>query len=229
MNCVILQPSYIPWRGYFHQILLADTFVFYDDVQFDKHGWRNRNRIKTSQGPIWLTVPVHAHGQPINEVEIDWHTRWNRKHWASIEQAYKKAPFFGEMAPVFKPFFEREVRLLVDLTIPLTLEICKQLGIRDKTFLKSSALGVGGGQTERLTDIVKKVGATTYLSGPSAKSYLDESKFTAEGLELKYMEYSYREYSQLYPPYESQVSILDLLFTHGPASLGHISSTASSE
>src|SRR6185295_8342348 len=105
MKCVINQPNYIPWRGYFHQIKKADVFVFYDDVQFDKHGWRNRNRIKTSNGPVWLTIPVASRGNvvhhtPINAIEILWDKPWNEKHWATLRQAYAKAPYFARYAPL---------------------------------------------------------------------------------------------------------------------------------
>src|SRR6202140_4033555 len=98
MKCAILQPSYIPWRGYFHQIQKADVFVFYDDVQYDKHGWRNRNQIKTAQGKQWLTVPVHSggatHGVKIRDVKIDWSKPWSQHHMRALTSAYNKAPFF---------------------------------------------------------------------------------------------------------------------------------------
>src|SRR5213596_233516 len=108
MKCVINQPNYNPWRGYFHQIQKADVFVFYDDVQYDKHGWRNRNRIKTANGPVWLTIPVRhkdniATHQRICDTEIVWSARWNVKHWRTIEQAYRNAPFFERYAPLLAP------------------------------------------------------------------------------------------------------------------------------
>src|SRR5258706_11300443 len=99
MNCVILQPSYIPWRGYFHQVHKADVFVFYDCVQYDDRGWRNRNRIKTARGPQWLTIPVHSKGAqtlviPIKDVGIVWDNPWNKKHWAALQHNYGQAPHF---------------------------------------------------------------------------------------------------------------------------------------
>ena len=109
MKAVILQPSYIPWRGYFHQIFKADTFVFYDDVQYDKHGWRNRNQIKTSQGKQWLTIPVHSkgvtEGLPINQVRIDWSKPWTISHWKAITYAYGRSPFFKQYAPLLESFY----------------------------------------------------------------------------------------------------------------------------
>ncbi len=221
MKCVILQPSYIPWRGYFHQIREADIFVFYDDVQFDKHGWRNRNRIPTRSGPLWLTVPVLASdapatGLPIHEVQINWDRAWNRKQWRTIEQNYSKAPFFARYAPELERFFEGRPELLVDLTIPLTEWAAAELGVSDTRYLRSSQLGIPGHRTERLLAILDHLEADSYLSGPSARDYLDEAAFVDAGIELTYMDYDYPPYEQLHQPFEPQVSIIDLLFLKGP-------------
>jgi hypothetical protein len=219
---VILQPSYIPWRGYFHQIYRADVFVFYDDVQYDKHGWRNRNRIKTANGVQWLTIPVHSRGcvtgkPPIKEVEIDWGRDWAAKHWATLRQAYgKRAPHFARYAPLLEGFYAVRRALLADLVIELTIALARELGIRHTRFVRSSELGVGGERVERLVGILQKVGARHYVSGPSAREYIDPTKFEAAGIGLEYMAYDYPPYDQLYPPYESRVSILDLLFMQGP-------------
>jgi hypothetical protein len=221
MKCVILQPSYIPWRGYFDQINRADLFIFYDDVQYDKHGWRNRNRIKNHQGGQWLTIPVHSTGVvteniPIHRVEIAWEQPWNERHWRALQQAYAKAPYFKQAASWLEEVYSRRPTLLADFTIPLTIEIARKLGIGHTRFIRSSALEVGGQKTERLIDILSQVDATHYISGPSAKSYIEEEKFKTAGITLEYMEYNYPEYSQLYPPYDPFVSILDLLFMTGP-------------
>lgn len=226
MKCVILQPSYIPWRGYFHQILEADVFVFYDDVQYDKNGWRNRNRVKTHQGTQWLTIPVHAStSRSINEVEIDWRQAWNSKHWATLRQAYGKAPYFERYAPLLQDFYNRRPERLADFTIDLTVALARELGITHTTFLRSSSLGAPGCKTERLINILTALGATEYLSGPSAQSYIEPESFAAAGIRLDYIHYSYPEYPQLYPPFEPQVSILDLLFMTGPEALGYIVKT----
>ncbi len=227
MQCVILQPSYIPWRGYFDQIYQADVFVFYDDVQYDKHGWRNRNRIKTNQGLQWLTIPVQSSGNvtehiPINQIQINWQQPWNRKHWASIQQAYRKAPYFHTYAPVLEVYYQRHAELLADFTIDLTMALARELGITKTRFLRSSSLAVQGVRTDRLIAILKLVGADHYLSGPSARDYLEERKFQASGISLSYMVYDYPQYPQLYPPYDPQVSILDLLFMTGPDALQYI-------
>lgn len=221
MNCVILQPSYIPWRGYFEQIYRADVFVFYDDVQYDKHGWRNRNRIKNHQGGQWLTVPVHSKGVvvesvPINEIEIAWEQSWAERHWRAIQQAYGKAPFFQQYAPWLEQVYQRRPARLADFTIPLTIEIAEKLGIYHTRFVRASEMRASGQKTDRLVEILSSLRATHYISGPSAASYIEEDKFRAAGITLEYMEYNYPQYPQLYPPYDPHVTILDLLFMVGP-------------
>jgi len=221
MKCVILQPSYIPWRGYFHQIYKADTFIFYDDVQFDKNGWRNRNLIKTSQGTQWLTIPVRTKGAvspglPINKIPIAWDKPWNVHHWRGIQMAYKKAPFFKDYSEFFEKMYTAQFEWLSEFTIQSTIEISHLLGIQQTRFLKSSEIpGITGEKTDRLIQILKSVGADYYISGPAAKDYIEEEKFIKAGIKLEYMQYNYPDYPQLYPPFESKVSIIDLLFNTG--------------
>ncbi len=220
MKCVILQPSFIAWRGYFHQVHRADVFVFYDDVQYDKHGWRNRNRVKTANGTQWLTVPVHAkgtidQGREIREITIDWTARFADKHLATIRQAYRKAPFFDRYIGILEKAYEARPEYLADLTIGLTEALCRELGSKTK-FARSSELRIGGAPTERLVNIVKHFGCDHYISGPSAKDYVEEDLFAKAGIELEYQAYGYPEYPQLHPPFDPQVSIFDLLFMTGP-------------
>lgn len=227
MNVVILQPSYIPWRGYFEQIAKADIFVFYDDVQYDKHGWRNRNRIKNHQGGQWLTIPVHSKGvvvenTPINAVEIAWATPWSERHLRAIEQAYSKAPYYKQYASWLSEVYSRHPAYLADFTIPLTIELAEKLGISQTRFLRSSELHVNGQKTDRLIEILGQLGATHYISGPSARCYIEDEKFHAAGITLEYMDYNYPMYPQLYPPFDPYVSILDLLLMTGPGALDYI-------
>jgi len=227
MRCVILQPSYIPWRGYFEQIYLADVFVFYDDVKYDKNGWRNRNRIKTPQGVIWLTIPVHTKGLsteniPINQIQIAWQQPWNRKHWMTLQQVYGKAPYFDLYAPLLEDFYSREPVYLSEFNSDLTIALCEKLGISGTKFVRSSSLNASGTKTDRLIQILTPLGVDEYLTGPSAQSYIEEDKFEAAGIRLSYMVYKYPEYQQLYPPYDPNVSILDLMFMTGPDALCYI-------
>jgi hypothetical protein len=220
MRAAVIQPSYIPWRGYFHQIQRADVFVFYDDVQYDKHGWRNRNRIKTAAGPRWLTIPVLSKGNvvertPIHEIAIVWDEPWNKKHWATLTQAYGRAPHFRRYAPRLEAFYQRRPEHLADFTIELTIELARELGI-ERRWVRSSTLGVSGSRTDRLLAVLTGLGVTHYISGPRARAYLEEEKLRAANITLEYMTYEYPEYEQLYPPYDPQVSILDLLFMVGP-------------
>jgi hypothetical protein len=221
MKVVILQPSYIPWRGFFDLIRRADLFVFYDDVHYDKHGWRNRNRIKTAQGKQWLTIPIHSAGATkgllIKDVKIDCSKPWAVKHWKTLTFAYKKAPFFERATPLLLPFYERRDTLLANFAIDLTVALAREIGITHTSFMRSSEiLGITGKKTARLIQILQAVGATHYISGPSAREYIEDDLFSAAGISLEFMSYNYSEYPQLYPPYDPYVSILDLLFMAGP-------------
>lgn len=227
MKCVILQPSYIPWRGYFHQIALSDIFVFYDDVQYDKRGWRNRNMIKTAAGLKWLTIPVHSKGAqteniPIKEIPIVWEKPWNDEHLKTIYHAYKSAPYYDYFYDFLQNSFSIKMDYLADFTCNLTQSISEFLGITGKIFLRSSSLKTTGSKTEKLIQILKMVGADHYISGPSAKNYIDNQLFENEKISLEYMKYDYREYPQLYHPFEGGVSIIDLIFMTGPDALNYI-------
>ena len=221
MKCVILQPSYIPWRGYFHQIAKADLFIFYDDVQYDERGWRNRNRIKTRAGLKWLTIPVQSAkicwGQTaINEVQISSSQDWGKVHFETLRHAYAKAPYFARYRPMFQRWCDSRPLLLADFAIATTVEIARELGILHTRFVRSSAFGCSGSKTERLLGLLQKAGATHYISGPSAQKYLDTELLAAAGISVEWMSYKYPEYPQLFPPFEHSVSVLDLLLNVGP-------------
>ena len=174
MNVVILQPSYIPWRGYFDEIRRADLFVFYDDVQYDKRGWRNRNQIKTPRGKQWLTIPVFSRGAqtehiPINQIRIVWDKPWSFDHLKSLRYAYGKTPHFEMYLPMMEQFYNRRDEFLADFTIDFTIALARALGNEHTRFMRSSGLdGIDGQKTDRLIQILKRVGATHYISGPSA-------------------------------------------------------------
>ncbi len=224
MKVVILQPSYIPWRGYFDQINRADLFIFYDDVQYDKNGWRNRNQIKTVNGKQWLTIPVHAKGVtkgvPIKDVPIDYSKPWRKKHLNSITYAYAKAPYFRDYQSWLETIYKRKDELLSEFTIFSTKEIAKTIGINSTQFMCSSEIeNLKGKKTDRIIQILKHVGADHYISGPSAKDYIDYSAFENAQISLEFLEYNYQEYEQLHPPYDPYVSILDLMFMQGENSL----------
>jgi WbqC-like protein len=228
VNVVILQPSYIPWRGYFDQINRADLFIFYDDVQYDKRGWRNRNQIKTPKGKQWLTIPVNSRGAqteniPIHQIRIAWDSSWSQNHLKAIQHSYAKAPHFSRYTALFENFYQRHDEFLADFTIDFTIALARELGNEHTRFLRSSELaGIDGQKTDRLIQILQVVDATHYISGPSARDYIEKEKFDSAGIRLEYMEYNYPEYPQLYPPFDPHVSILDLLFMTGPEAPNYI-------
>jgi hypothetical protein len=215
----IVQSNYIPWKGYFDLINLVDEFVLYDDVQYTIRDWRNRNKIKTPNGLMWLTIPIQVKGgyyQKIRETVIS-DPRWSRRHWKSIVQNYSKAKYF----PTFRELFEElylhsNERFLSQINYRFLTAICEILGINTKLSWSMDYKLIEG-KTERLIDLCKQAGATEYISGPSAKGYIDEELFGQEGITLKYMDYSgYPEYNQLFPPFEHRVSIIDLILNIGP-------------
>jgi hypothetical protein len=221
VKSVILQPSYLPWRGYFHQIQKADVFMFYDDVQYDDRGWRNRNRVKTPAGTRWLTIPVRGQGAQIEhtqirEIRICNDRPWAPKHWRTLRHCYRRAPHFGRYAALLESFYNRREESLAEFTIDLTMALAAELGIQKTRFVRSSSFAVGGAKTERLLALLAAVGADHYISGPSARGYIDEARLGAAGVSLEYMSYQYPEYEQLHPPYDPHVSLLDLLFMKGP-------------
>ncbi len=218
MRCLAsIQPSYIPWCGYFHIIQKSHVFVFLDNVQYTKRDWRNRNRIKTASGSQWLTVQVGRVplSTLINQVELDPSSGWAEKHWNRIETCYGEAPFFEQYAPPLKAIYESSWTSLSDLDIELTIKLCELLKIHDVEFHRASDLDIVGTKTDRFLQMCDRLGATRYLSGPAAKSYIQPSDFERAGLELEWMVYDYSEYEQLYPPFDPQVSVIDLLFMKG--------------
>ena len=200
MTVVVLQPGYLPWLGFFDQMRRADVFVYYDDVQYDTHGWRNRNRIKTQHGPLWLTVPVRHRGlsKPrILDVAIDARTNWAKKHVASIRQAYAAAPFAKQYVPALEEVLLRPWERLVDLDLAVARLLAEWLGVR-RRIETASTLGIEGGQTERLVNICRHFGATNYLSGSAARSYLDVEQFEAHGIAVDWQQFSHPMYRQLH-------------------------------
>ena len=224
----ILQSNYVPWKGYFDIIRNVDTFIFYDSVQYTKNDWRNRNKIKTPNGVEWLTIPVEFKtlGQRINETNIA-KTDWNVKHWKTLSNNYAKAPCFKELKDVFEDIYMSRlanVKNLSEINFTLIKSICEILHV-DTELVWDSDLGLIEGKTERLVDLCKKTNASEYISGPAAKDYLDESLFSGEKISVKWMDYSgYKEYKQLFPPFEHGVSILDLLFNTGEEAVNYLKS-----
>jgi len=221
----IVQSSYIPWKGYFELISRCDEFILFDDVQYTKRDWRSRNRIKTQHGVQWLSIPVNVSGrffQAIKDVTIA-ESGWNIKHWKNIAASYARAPYFAEYRDRIEDLYSRATDAgLSAVNHRFIAGICDIIGIRTRISW-SMDYGIVDGKTERLVDLCRQAGATRYLSGPSARSYIDPVLFERAGVELEFVDYAgYKEYPQLFPPFEHAVSVIDVLFNVGPAAREHI-------
>ena len=225
---VVLQPGYLPWLGYFDLLSKADVFVHYDDVQFDKHGWRNRNRVKGSKGAIWLTVPVLHHGrggQSILDVEIDDRRDWRRKHLSTICQLYAHAPFVDDILPRLREIIEQPWRRLVDLNLALIDWLAAQIGIATPCY-RASKVDIGGNRIERLVNLCKNFGASRYISGNAARDYLEVAQFAAAGIEVVWHDYAHPTYAQQHGEFVPYLSVLDLVLNAGARSLSILSQPA---
>lgn len=218
----ILQSNYIPWKGYFDMIAAVDEFILYDDMQYTRRDWRNRNQIKTPQGLRWLTIPVRVKGkyhQTIRETEIE-EISWAKDHWKTLAQNYKRAPYFSEVAAWLEPLYLDSTRHthLSSLNRAFLEKVCAYLAIETK-ITSSWDYTLHEGKTERLVQLCKQAGGTEYISGPAAKDYIDPSIFEQEGIRLTWFDYAgYSEYQQLWGEFTHGVSILDLLFNCGQQS-----------
>jgi hypothetical protein len=219
VRIAIIQSCYVPWRGFFDLIGRCDEYVIFDRVQYARRHWHNRNRIKTAAGVEWLTIPVLSKGryeQPIDEVEIE--KPWTEKHWRALELAYRRAPFFEAFAPAVRSWYERadKEKSLTEVNALFLREMATLLGLGTR-IVRDTAYPIQGAKTERLLAIARAAGANCYLSGPSARAYLDEAQFAAAGIRVEWMSYEgYPGYPQLHGGFEAAVSVLDLIFNVGP-------------
>ena len=220
----ILQSNYIPWKGYFDLISQVDEFIFYDDVQYTAHDWRNRNRIKTQNGLLWLSIPVgESQSRLICEVEIQ-NSTWQKKHWQTILQYYKKAPYFKDYKDFFEIFYLKKTHTnLSEMNHALIKKICKDILEIKTEFRDSSEFCLQGKKEERVLELLQKTNAGYYLSGPAAKDYIVEQHFREKKIEIAWMNYfGYPEYQQQFGQFEHSVSILDLIFNVGKESAFYI-------
>jgi hypothetical protein len=215
-SVMISQSNYIPWKGYFDMIASVDVFVVYDEVQYTKNDWRNRNLIKTKNELQWLTIPVKQESlsQTICETEV-FNTNWKKKHIGSLQSNYGKALFFKEFKERIFKIYELSSTSLSEINLRFIKEICAILEI-DTRIIDSRSLNLSGDKQQRLVQACQKLNADTYLSGPAAKSYIDEDFFASNQIKLEWMDYSgYKTYNQLHPPFKHEVSIIDLIFNEG--------------
>ena len=215
----VVQSNYIPWKGYFDLINRVDEFVLFDDVQYTRRDWRNRNVIKTPSGLKWLTIPVEVKGkytQLIRETRIA-DPGWGKQHWTSLVHNYSRAKYFKQYRELFEPLYLESTQVSLSLSNRAFIEaICSVLGIKTR-LTWSWEHPLPEGKNERLVAICKSVNAGTYVSGPSAKGYLDEKLLVSEGIKVEWMSYDgYPEYRQLHGGFEHGVTALDLIFNEGP-------------
>jgi hypothetical protein len=222
----IVQSSYIPWKGYFDLIRRVDEFILFDDVQYTRRDWRNRNRIKSPSGPLWLTIPVEVKGrylQAIKDTKIS-DPRWNERHWRCIQGSYARAPYYGTYREEFEDLYRGcDATALSVINFRFLSRLCRLLSIDTRLTWSMDYTTVDANTTERLIALCQQAGATEYLSGPSARAYIDQTLFEKAGIVLTYMDYDgYPEYAQLYPPFDHHTSVIDLLVHTGPQALAHM-------
>ena len=219
MRIAIHQPQYLPWLGYLDKLDSAEVFVFLDTVQFKKHEWQNRNRIRTKDGWQWLTVPIiDRFPERIDRVEINARTDWQRKHCQALRLHYGKAPYWEPLGPGLLGLLEKPWTRLAELNVSVTELICRQLAIQTRCLLASQH-AAREEPTDRLIDLCRAVGGTTYLAGEAGPAYMDLGRFAQAGIGVEVQTYRHPQYLQRYAPFVSHLSVVDLLFNCGPESL----------
>lgn len=221
----VLQPSYLPWIGYFEQIDYVNHFVFYDDVQYTTRDWRNRNKIIASKSTMWLSVPVRGgQNQKLCDVVIDNTQRWRQKHLSALKHNYQKAPYFEEVYPLLESVLDRRYDKLCDLNADIIRLFMKYLNIQTHLYF-SSQLGIEGDKNSRLVNLSSYFNACEYYTGASAKNYLEIELFQEKNIDVKFQNYQIVDYPQFLKTFDPYVSIVDLLFMCGTESLKIIRGT----
>ena len=207
------QPAYLPWLGYLDRIRRADVFVFLDTVQFEKNSFTNRNRIKSQQGPLWLTVPVRSRGHlegTLKDLAIDDSRDWRKKHLGSISASYSRAPEFRDLFPALEEQIRARHELLADLCHEQLLFWLARLGITTRV-VRASSLEVRSAKSELILELCRILGATSYLSGPLGKDYLQEEDFARASVAVEYHHYETPPYPQLHGAFVPRLSVVDFL------------------
>jgi hypothetical protein len=225
----IIQSNYIPWKGYFDALNIVDEVILFDDAQYTKNDWRNRNKIKTTQGAQWLTIPINVKGklnQKISESQVsDHHLGWRKNHWKTIQINYSKSAYFKTYKDIFeKLYLENDEVYLSKINYSFIKAINEILGITTRIRWSSEFI-LKEDKNERLLDLCKQTDTTDYYSGPAAKSYINEALFTNAGINIHWLDYNgYSEYNQIYGTFIHEVSVIDLLFNEGPNAKNHMKS-----
>lgn len=217
----INQPAYLPWLGYFQRIAVSDLHIVLDHVQFEKNSFVNRNKIRAKEGPVWLTVPVSTKGKfgelSIATLQFAPNQPWQKKHWASIKQTYSKAPYFARYAPAYEALYKQEWSSFAPMVMAFLHQHLADLRI--STPLRSSSeMKIQGTKSDLVLNLCRATGATAYFSGALGSNYIDEASFHGAGIKVQYQNYQHPVYAQPFTDFVPYMSVLDLLFLHGPAS-----------
>lgn len=223
----IMQSDYIPWRAYFDLMNMVDEFILFDNAQYTRRDWRNRNLIKSVNGPKWLTIPVEVKGKYYQEIKdtVVSDRAWNRQHWKTIVHCYSKAKHFSLYRDLFEELYQNTDEVYLSrINYRFLNAICRLLGIAAK-ITWSMDYELLEGKNEQLIGLCSQAGANEYVSAPAAKAYMNEELFNSQGIAVSYIDYSgYPEYRQLYPPFDPHVSIIDLIFNEGPEAIKYMRS-----
>jgi len=218
-SIAIMQPVYLPWLGYFEQMALCDEFMFLDDVQYTKQDWRNRNRIRTKDGSMWLTVPIKRNklGQLLNETQINHQLKWHRKHLSALEMNYKPCHYYKDIIELYNTVFMAKPDRLIDLTIPLIKAFAQYMAI-EPVFTNASDFEISSNDKQgRVIELCNIRGAEIFYTGPSAQDYIEDDVFAKGGVTAVFQNYIHPVYEQHFKGFESHMSIIDLLMNYGPA------------
>ena len=220
MIAAIHQPQYLPWLGYFDKMDQADAFCYLDNVQYKKNEWQNRNRLKTAQGPQWITVPVrYRFPQKITEVVVNKSVNWQRKHIQALLTNYQKSTFYHDYFPIFESALHHNFNSIADVNIHMITLVREILGINDKPVVRASELNLREDPTGRLVDICEHFGCDTYLAGQDGANYMDLKQFEAAGIKVITQQFKHPQYPQCFGDFLSHMSVIDLIFNCGPESL----------
>lgn len=218
----INQPAYLPWLGYYDRIAKSDLHIVLDHVQFEKNSVTNRNKVRTATGWSWLSVPVLTKGRfgelAIDQIEIDQTSKWVKKHFMTLQTNYSRSAYYSQYCDYFEHFYQQDWTYLAPMLLESTCYLMQELGIQTQQ-LRASELSPKSKKADLILELCIKVGATTYLSGPFGRDYLDEDAFEKAGIELKYHDYVHPTYDQCFDGFEPYMSVVDLLFNHGEKSL----------
>lgn len=215
------QPTYLPWLGLFHKINISDKYVYLDNVQYLVRDWNNRNKIKTADGPKWLSIPIITKNKPyqlLNDTLIDNNINWRRKHWLTIQAYYKKTPYFNDYKDYFESFYNQSWDKLDDVNRCMLKFFLKTLGIKTK-WVEAKDLNLVGHKTDLIIDVCKKTYCNQYIFGTLGRDYADKNKFKKNNIDITFQDYNHPVYNQQWGDFIPYMSIIDLLFNHGPNSL----------